>query len=85
MWWYKCLRHYITDDFSGDADISKQCRTLFVQGNVILRKFYMCSIDVKLTLFCAYYSPMYSVQLWLNYKKFTINRLHIAYILCGAR
>ena len=38
-----------------------------------------CSIDVKLTLFHTYCSPMYSVQLWWNYKKSTINRLHIAY------
>ena len=77
---YKCFGHYITDDFSGDANINKQCKALFVQGNVILRKFDMCSIYVKLTLFCAYCSPMYSVQLWFNYKKSTINRLHIAYI-----
>ena len=53
---YKYLGHYITDDLCGDADINKQCRTLFVQGNVILHTFYMCSIDVKLTLFCAHCS-----------------------------
>ena len=49
---------------------SKLCRcryqqtmqSLFVQGNIILCKFYMCSIDVKLTLFHTYCSPMYSVQ-----------------------
>ena len=39
----------------------------------------MCSLEVKLTLFCAYCSPMYGVQLWWNYKKSTLNRLHIAY------
>ena len=59
--------------------INRQCMTLFVQGNIILHKFYMCSIDVKLTLFHTYCSPMYSIQLWWNYKKSTINRLHIVY------
>ena len=64
----KYLGHYITEDLSDDIDINRQSRTLFVQGNIILRKFYMCSIDVKLTLFRIYCSPMYSVQLWWNKK-----------------
>ena len=33
------LGHYITDDLSDDDDINRQRRTLFVQGNIILRKF----------------------------------------------
>ena len=39
----------------------------------------MFSLEVKLTLFRSYCSPMYGVQLWWNYKKSTLNRLHIAY------
>ena len=65
---YKYLGHYITDDLSDD-DINRQRRTLFVQGNIIL-KFYMYSMGVKLTLFHTYCSPrsMYTAQLWWNYK-----------------
>ena len=49
---YKYLGHYIADDLSDDDDdINRQRRTLFVQGNIILRKFNMCSLGVKLTLF----------------------------------
>ena len=66
---YKYLGHYITDDLSDDDDINRKRRTLFVQGNIILRKFNMCSLGVKLTLFRTYYSPMYTAQLWWNYKK----------------
>ena len=65
---YKYLGHYITDDLSDDDDINRQRRTLFVQGNIILRKFNMCSLGVKLTLFRTYCSPMYTAQLWWNYK-----------------
>ena len=36
---YKYLGHYITDDLSDDDDINRQRRTLYVQGNIILRKF----------------------------------------------
>ena len=76
---YKYLGHYITDDFSDDDDINRQRRTLFVQGNIILRKFNMCSLGVKLALFRTYCSPMYTAQLWWNYKKSTITKLQIAY------
>ena len=76
---YKFLGHYITDDLSDDDDINRQRRTLFVQGNIILRKFNMCSLGVKLTLFRTYCSPMYTAQLWWNYKKSTITKLQIAY------
>ena len=60
---YNYLGHYITDDLSDDDDINRQRRTLFVQGNIILRKFNMCSLGVKLTLFRTYCSPMYTAQL----------------------
>ena len=76
---YKYLGHYITDDLSDDDDINRQRRTLFVQGNIILRKFNMCSLGVKLTLFRTYCSPMYTAQLWRNYKKSTITKLQISY------
>ena len=49
---------YITDDLSDDDDINRQRITLFVQWNIILRKFNMCSLGVKLTLFRTYCSPM---------------------------
>ena len=52
---------YITYDLSDDDDINRQRRTLFVQGNIILPKLSMCSLGVKLTLFCTYCSPMYTV------------------------
>ena len=40
----------------------------FVQGNSILRKLNMCSVGVKLTIFRTCCSPMYTAQLWWNYK-----------------
>ena len=54
---YNYLGHYITDDLSDDEDINRQRKTLFVLGNIILRKFSMCSLGVKLTLFRTYCSP----------------------------
>ena len=38
---YKYLGNYISDDLSDDDDINRQRTTLYVQGNIILRKFSM--------------------------------------------
>ena len=76
---YKYLGHYIADDLSDDEDINRQRRTLFVQGNIILRKFNMGSLGVNLTLVRTYCSPMYTARLSWNYNKSAITKLQIAY------
>ena len=76
---YVYLGHIICKDLSDDLDILKQRRKLFVQGNSIMRKFFMCTLPVKITLFQSYCSPMYLAQLWTKYKQATINKLYIAY------
>ena len=53
----------ITYDLSDDDDINRQRRTLFVQGNIILRKFNMCSLGVKLTLSYLLFTYVYSTTL----------------------
>ena len=77
---YKNIGYFITDDLSDDDDINRQRRTLFVQGNIILRKSNRCSLGVKLTLFFVLI-----VHLCLQHnpggitKKSTITKLQIAY------
>ena len=39
---------------SDDPDILRQRRYLSSQGNVLLRKFHMCSIGVRLALFRSF-------------------------------
>ena len=46
------LGHYITNDLFDDDDIKRQVRKLYALGNVILRKFHMCSWYVKITVSC---------------------------------
>ena len=58
---YKYLGNYISDDLSDDDDTNRQHRTLYVQRNIILRTFSICSLEVKLTLFHSYCSPMYGL------------------------
>ena len=60
---YKYRGHYITDDLSDDDDINRQRRTLFVHGDIILRKFNMCSLCVKHTLSYLLFTYVYSTTL----------------------
>ena len=75
----KYLDHFICSDLSDDTDILRQGRCLTIQGNILLPKFHMCSICVRLALFRSFCSPMYTSQLWWNYKKCTMKRLLITY------
>ena len=80
---YKYLGYYITGDLSDDdADINRQRRTLFVQGNIIRRKFNICSFDVQLTLCRTYCSPMHTAQLWWNYKNLPLLNNKLLIITC---
>ena len=49
----KYLGHFLTNELSDDIDIRRQCRVLNVRGNIVCRKFHMCSVPVKLKLFMS--------------------------------
>jgi len=44
----KYLGHIIRNDLNDDDDIQRQCCKLYGQANVLARKFYMCTEDVKI-------------------------------------
>ena len=75
----KYLGHIICSDSKDDKDIMRQCRQLYARGNVLLRKFYMCTNDVKIKLFSTFCSSMYTAQLWWNHSVYSIHRLHVCY------
>jgi hypothetical protein len=75
----KYLGHFMTDDFRDDMDINRQCRKLYAQGNTLLRKFHMCTADVKVGLFRTFCTPLYTAQIWWNYRMYSIRKLNVAY------
>ena len=76
---FKYLGHILSSSMKDDKDIERQRRKLFIQGNTLIRKFYMCSIDVKIELFRSYCSSMYTSQLWARYTGNAIRKLYTAY------
>ena len=59
----KYIGHHLTNDLRDDFDIRRQCRAINVRGNIIFRKFHMCSVSVKLKLFNSYCASMYTLHL----------------------
>ena len=76
---YKYLGHIMSNTLSDNSDILRQRKKIFAQGNSLLRKFYMCSIEVKKTLLQSYCSSFYTAQLWVSYTNNIMNKLFIAY------
>ena len=46
----KYLGHIITDTLEDDDDMFRQRRMLYIQANMLVRKFHYCTTDVKVNL-----------------------------------
>ena len=75
----KYLGHVLTDDWMDDRDVYRQRCKIYAQANMLLRKFSMCSVDVKCSLFRAYVTPLYTAHLWHAYRVRSMQRLKVAY------
>ena len=75
----KYLGHYLSDNSSDVLDIERQRKKIFIQGNSLIRKFSVCTINVKLTLFNTFCSPLYTAHLWTKYSNSSIKSLYRAY------
>ena len=76
---YKYLGHCISDDLSDDDDMARQYRQIYAQGNALLRKFFMCTESVKITLFRSFCTSLYTCELWCQYRSESLRKLCVAY------
>jgi len=51
---FRYLGHVIMDNFSDDGDIRREIRCMFTRCNMLRRRFYNCSMSVKLVLFKSF-------------------------------
>ena len=75
----KYLGHVPSEDLSDDDDMARQFKRIYAQGNVLIRKVYMCTENVKCALFKSYCTSLYTCQLCYNYKSESIRKLCVAY------
>ncbi len=75
----KYLGHIIRSHLCDNDDIQRQYCKLYAQGNMLAHKFSMCTDDVKIDLFKAHCTPLYTAYLWCSYSKAKLNKLQVAY------
>ena len=56
----KYLGHCINDTLIDDDDMARQRKQIYAQGNALVRKFYMCTETVRISLFKSYCSSLYT-------------------------
>ena len=76
---FKYLGHHLCENSSDTIDIERQRKKIFAQENTLIRKFFMCTLDVKTKLFETFCSPLYTAHLWIKYTNTEINKLYSAY------
>ena len=76
---HKYLGVIITSCFTDDKDIKRQCRVVYAKGNVLIRKFKVCSPDVKDRLFQSYCSNLYCSALWCSHTAKSLSNLRVAF------
>ncbi len=62
----KYLGHIINNNMSDD-NMYRQRRKLYAQTNMLVRKCYVCSDQVKINLFRAYCTSFYTAPLWVKF------------------
>ena len=62
-----------------DADLKRQMKNIYTNANMLIRKFFKCSVDVKCYLFKTYCSTMYCSAMWFDTTKSAMKKLKVAY------
>ena len=73
------LGHVLVPSLSDDSDISRQYRSLCARANMLKRNFYACSHEVKIKLFQAYCTSLYTSQLWVNFTRAQSKKCKVCY------
>ena len=66
---YKYLGHCINDD-----DMTREHKKV-LRGNALIRKFYMCTENVKIALLKSYCTTLYTSTLWCKYRRESLQKL----------
>ena len=76
---YKYLGILLDTELSNDKDIHRQLRYQHCVANKLRASFFRCSNAVKNVRFRFFCTPMYTSQLWCNFRKSCMQRLRVAY------
>ena len=75
----KYLGVILNEKCQDDNDIQRHIRSLYARANTVIREFYNCTVDIKLSLFKSYCLPSYCSHLWVRYNKYSYSKVRIAF------
>ena len=76
---YKYLGILLDTELLDDKDIQRQLQYQYCAANKLRASFSCCSNAVKNVFFRSFCTPMYTSQLWCNFRKSCMQRLRVAY------
>lgn len=76
---FKYLGHLLTEDLRDDADVERERRALAMRANMIARRFNRCTAQVKVMLFKAYCTSLYTCSLWNRYTQRSLSALRVQF------
>ena len=79
---FRYLGYIINNSLSDDNDICREIKCLFVRANLLCRRFYRCSLQVKLRLFRSFCICFYDTALWISYTAATLAKFTACYTKC---
>ena len=74
---YKYLGFNISEDSTDNLEIQQQYRLLCCRTNSLIRKFSMCSYQVKKFLYMSYCATVYCLHLWHVFNVSVINKFKV--------
>jgi len=75
---FKYLGHIINSSQLDDSDIYRERRNIFYRCNMLARRFYSCSVAVKLRLLKSFCLCFYDVALWNNFSAGSLDKFRSA-------
>ena len=75
---YRYLGHIISNNLSDEADMEDKMRGLYARSNMLRRKFYVCSDQVKNKLVSAYCNNIY-IRYGSYYRKRCMRQFIVSY------
>ena len=75
----KYLGVVLEEKLCDNNDMNRQMKSIYGRGNMLIKKFSICSTDVKAKLFKSYCNSLYCGSLWSNFNQLSFNKLQTSY------
>ena len=76
---FKYLGYILNKEFTDDDDIRRERQRLCIRGNMLIRAYNFCSLEVKYFLFKTYMYSFYCSSLWSTFNVESLRQLKVVY------